>query len=189
MRDYQSEIDAARNKAAQKVKNERMRQEETQDDLDEFIEKWNMSIAPVVPGMMAMDIEAWKRKVVALELELNELAKPSDSMMAPSFVGYIVHNVNWAETNVMDGFANRRVRFPTNVEGIIYVDFIDMPPKKLDNDLRLLVAQRTGMISQHPQNSLNMNWKFSYQTIQPENYNGPTPAVIVVQKEWVDEWV
>ena len=193
VRNHQREIDAARDEAARRAEEEAKRRVEAEAGLDEFVGKWNASdgAGAGFEGMQAMRFDKWRRRIVALELELNAKGESLDMLFddGDGVFGFSV-DVGWKIGNRMSpvkGLPGKMVEWPPFVEGFIEVDFGGRPGRKTDNEARLLVARRTGMISNYPPDSPILEWKFSYRTIDPDDWKGMDPAAIIVADEWAEE--
>ena len=153
MRDYEAEVRRARAVGER----EQERQNKNRDDLEAAIAEWNVTHSH--KGFIAMPFGDWTARAERAGQGLNargSVAYPSD---APGGVRY-------------------KGGLPGKIDGHLFFRFGTEPTLDQDNAIRLLVAQRTGLLSEQPRGP-NIVWPFSYGS-WPQCPLG----VIVVHKEW-----
>ena len=160
MRDYQAEIDAARDEAVREESRKPAR-------VAEIMDFWNSKWAPA--GMAMMRYDEWKWRAFHLGRELRSLDGPAPKP-------HVERGVQWWKR---DG---------DRVEMRIDFGLRNSPDAAMDNKVRLFVAQRTGLIIKLPLRN-HLTWECDYEFWSADMRIG-TDAVgaegIVVHREWLD---
>ena len=170
-RDHLAEVKAARDEAGREEERRRRSRDETEARIDRFVREWNVRSASSPHA--AMRFRAWKEKVKLLESSRmkwgRKLTMARERTGAPS--------VGW------------RIDTP-RIKGRIEIKFLAEIGDEADMAARLFVAKRTGLIAQQPPRPRErLVWDFDYEILDPPTDGESSwPAVIVVHREWAEEW-
>ena len=143
MRDYQTEIDIARETA----RSMRIQQElDEKDKVDEFwvsMKKWNEENAHT--GMLAMPVLEWFSRVDILDEKLKSMGGVSDPTDVSAKITLLKKDNDYQNMSI----------------GIMF-NFGIVPKLDEDNKVRMFVAEHTGLISSN-EISQRIFWNFDYE--------------------------